>query len=106
MSITPQVGGAQKRATVDTMNVSESYVKSYVKYDLFPKKKFIISAAELDYSHDPNSIARQCIRYCNMEGGGDDKWWGKWRRQVNKELNERRNHCQNYLKNEFMGKSV
>ena len=105
-SITPQANDVCKRATVDTMDATEIQVKTYVKYDLFPKRKFIINASELEYSQDENSIARQCLRACNMEGVvGEDKWWEKWKRTVGKELNERRNHCQNYLKNEFMGKS-
>lgn len=80
------------------------HVKIYVRDDLFPKRKFIIKDSELDYSHEPSSIARQCLQYCNMEGHEEHKWWDTWKKTVKDELNIRRNHCQNYCKDEFMGR--
>lgn len=88
------------------MDCTEIQVKTYVKHDLFPKRKFILKEAELDYSQDPNSIARQCLRFCNMEGADEHRWWEMWKKTVKDELTKKRNHCQNYCKDEFMGKSA
>ena len=80
-------------------------IKVYVREDLFPKRKFVINEADLDYSELPGSIARQCLEYCNMEGPCERQWWDTWKKLVKDELNTRRNHCQNYMKEAYMGKS-
>ena len=103
-SITPSTGEKEERATVRSMGCNAILVKVYVREDLFPKRKFVISDADLDYSQLPSSIARQCLQYCNMEGPSEHQWWDTWKRLVKDELNHRRNHCQNYCKDAFMGK--
>ena len=91
-----------KRSTVATMDATLITIKVHVKHDLFPKKKFIIHESELDYSHDKNSIAFQCLEACNVKGPDRAIWWEKWKRTVQMELTTRRNHCQNYCKDAFM----
>ena len=102
--ITPHSVGGNRRATVQSVDCTETTLGVYVRVDLFPKRKFILTEAELDYSHDPESIARQCLRFCNMEGPNERGWWDRWKKTVKDGLTTKRNHCQNYCKDEFMGK--
>ena len=39
-----------------------------------------------------------------MEGPNERGWWERWKKTVKDVLTTKRNHCQNYCKDEFMGK--
>ena len=82
-----------------------SLVKLFVSACLFRDMKFILDEHKfLSYSTDENSVAQQCIRYCNVMPQAAIKFWSRCSGLVRSDLIRRRNHCQEQMKRVFMSK--
>lgn len=97
----------QRNGRMDTEEMLVKDITTYVRYELFPKLKFIMTDRLLQYSSDPDSM---CSIICGGVGVKEAHmkvaYWGRFSKMIGSILNMKRNDVIGAVKKGFMRKSV
>ena len=95
----------QRNGRMDNEEMLTKDIGSYVRYELFPKLKFIMNSKQLNYSSDKSSI---CGLICHAMGLVDEKasvsWWERYKDMIADVLNAKRADATGALKRVFLRK--
>lgn len=95
----------QRNGRMDNEEMLNKDIGSYVRYELFPKLKFIMNSKQLNYSSEKSSI---CGLICHAMGLVDEKtsvsWWERYKDMIADVLNAKRADVTGALKRVFLRK--
>jgi hypothetical protein len=95
----------QRNGRMDNEAMLAREIGSYVRYELFPKLKFIMSKRQLEYSGERNTI---CGLICSDLGLVDQQaavpWWERYKDMIADVLNAKRADVTGSLKRAFLRK--
>ena len=95
----------QRNGQMDNEEMCTKDIGSYVRYELFPKLKFIMNSKQLNYSSDKSSI---CGLICHAMGLVDEKtsvsWWERYKDMIADVLNAKRADATGAMKRVFLSK--
>jgi hypothetical protein len=95
----------QRRGRMDNEDIMMKDISTYVRYELFPKLKFVMNNKQLSYSLESTSL---CNRICMDMGMVDPKmamlWWERYKDLVADVLNAKRADVTGALKRSFLSK--
>jgi hypothetical protein len=95
----------QRNGRMDNEEMLTKDIGSYVRYELFPKLKFIMNSKQLNYSSDKSSI---CGLICHAMGLVDEKtsvsWWERYKDMIADILNAKRADATGAMKRVFLRK--
>jgi hypothetical protein len=93
----------QRNGRMDNEEMLTKDIGSYVRYELFPKLKFIMNSKQLNYSSDKSSI---CGLICHAMGLVDEKtsvsWWERYKHMIADVLNAKRADATGAMKRVFL----
>lgn len=96
----------QRNGRMDNEAMLAKDIGAYVRYELFPKLKFIMNSKQLNYSSDKTSI---CGLICKAMGLLEEKaavsWWERYKDMIADVLNAKRADVTGALKRAFLRKS-
>lgn len=95
----------QRNGRMDNQAMLAKDISTYVRYELFPKLKFIMNSKQLNYSSEQTSI---CGLICTAMGLVDAKaavsWWERYKDMIADVLNAKRADVTGALKRAFLRK--
>jgi hypothetical protein len=96
----------QRNGRMDNETMLTKDISTYVRYELFPKLKFIMNSKQLNYSSEEKSI---CGLICTAMGLVDEKaavsWWERYKDMIADVLNAKRADVTGAIKRAFLRKS-
>ena len=95
----------QRNGRLDSEGILQKDIRAYVRYELFPKLKFIMNDRQLEYSPERNTI---CGLICEQMGLEDPKaavsWWERYKDMIADVLNAKRADVTGAIKRAFLRK--
>lgn len=95
----------QRNGRMDNEAMLAKDISAYVRYELFPKLKFIMNSKQLNYSSETTSI---CGLICTAMGLVEEKaavsWWERYKDMIADVLNAKRADVTGALKRAFLRK--
>jgi hypothetical protein len=97
----------QRNGRMDNQEMLTKDISAYVRYELFPKLKFIMNSKQLSYSAERTSI---CGLICCAMGLLEEKaavsWWERYKDMIADVLNAKRADVTGALKRAFLSKFI